>query len=162
MKEHQNFGNSCVSWVPTTAKTGDYFIHLVLELVWNLKAQTMEMAFEDEWNNAYESLKKAEMKELSVPAIFQKILMMLLCCVISTRNHCSWLAVFHSCICSKSNMSARFFEVAQEFSKSRGSSWKLICQKCLANIWFTVNGENILGWKNRYVDYSETVPKSWL
>lgn len=54
----------------------------------------MEKAGEDECGNACESLRKAEMKELSVLAIFQKILMILLCCVTHTGSHCSCLAVF--------------------------------------------------------------------
>lgn len=95
----------------------------------DLKAQTMEMACEDECNSAYEPLRKAEMRKLSVLAIFQMILMIILCCMTSTANHCSWLSVFHSCICNNSDKSACFFEVGQEFSKSRGNSWRHILSK---------------------------------
>lgn len=55
----------------------------------DLKAQAMEMARDDECNNVSESLRKAEMRELSVLVIFQKMLMILLCCMTSTGNHCS-------------------------------------------------------------------------
>lgn len=85
MREHQSLGNRCVVCVHTTAKPGDYFISLGLVL----RAQTVQKAGEDEYDNACESLRKTEMKELSVLAIFQQNLMILLCCVTHIGSHCS-------------------------------------------------------------------------
>lgn len=88
MREHQSFCNRCISCIYYCVYT-ELFHSACLRVGLDLKAQTMEMACEDECNNAYESLRKAEMRELSVLAIFQKILMILMCCMTSTGNHCS-------------------------------------------------------------------------
>jgi len=82
----------------------------------------MEMAPEDECNNTYASLRKAETKELSVLAIFQKILMILLCCMTSPGiTAVDWQSFIHASVRSQISLHV-FFEVGQEFSKSRGNS----------------------------------------
>ena len=96
----------------------------------DLKAQTMEMAHENECNNAFESLRKAEMKKLSVLAVFSDDTddSSVLYDKYWESLQLTGSLFIHASVIGQVSLHG-FFDVGQEFSKSRGNSWKCILSK---------------------------------